>query len=90
MIFKLLLNIQKNISQNINIFLNILFGEINISNSSQIFFVNVYMNIYQNIHMNIYMNIHMPSDRITRATSLAWTRKFDENLNEAWSDEDED
>ena len=36
-ILKLLLNIQKNISQNKNIFLNILFGEINISISSQIF-----------------------------------------------------
>ena len=28
--------------------------------------------------------------RITKATRLAWTRKFDENLNQGWSDEDED
>ena len=38
------------------------------------------LNIYQNIHINIYMNIHMTSDRVTKATRLAWTWKFDENL----------
>ena len=43
------MNIQKNISLNINIFLNILFGETNIS-VSQIFIVNIYTNIYLNIH----------------------------------------
>ena len=84
------MNIQKNISQNKNIFLNILFGEINISISSQIFIVNIYMNIYLNIHLNIYMNIQITSDQVTRATHLAWTRKFDENLKQGWSDEDED
>jgi len=28
--------------------------------------------------------------QITRATLLAWTRKFDETLNQGWSDGDED
>ena len=28
--------------------------------------------------------------QISRATRLAWTRKFDENRNEGWSDEDGD
>ena len=46
----LLLKIQKNIFQNINIFLNIFFGEKNISISSQVFIVNIYTNIYLNIH----------------------------------------
>ena len=26
------------------------------------------------------MNIQITSDRVTRATDLAWTKKFDENL----------
>ena len=46
------------------------------------------MNIHLNIHLNIYMNIQITSDRGTRATHLAWTRKFDENLIQGWSDED--
>ena len=36
------------------------------------------------------MNIKITSDRVTRATHLAWTRKFDEKLKQGWSDEDED
>jgi len=40
------------------------------------------------------MNIRTTSDRVTGdqgiATRLAWTRKFDENLKQGWSDEDED
>ena len=49
------------------------------------------MNIHLNIHLNIYMNIQITSDLVTRATHLAsWTRKFDENLKQGWSDEDED
>ena len=54
----------------------------NISISSQIFIVN------------IYMNIHTTSDRVTAyqgiATHLAWTRKFDENLKQGWTDSDVD
>ena len=83
------MNIQKNISQNKKIFLNILFGEINIYFITNIH-VNIYMNIYLNILLNIYMNIQITSDRVTRAMHLAWTRKFDENLKQGWSDEDED
>ena len=48
------------------------------------------MNIYLNIHLNIYINIQITSDRVTRATHLAWTRKFDENLKQGWTDSDED
>ena len=54
------------------------------------FISNNYMNIYLNNNMNIHMNIHTTLDQVTRAMRLAWTRKFDENLKQGWSDEDED
>ena len=44
------------------------------------------MNIYLNIHCNIYMNIQITSDWVTRATHLAWTRKFDETLKQGWNE----
>ena len=47
---KIAIEYSKNIFQNPNIFWNILFGEINLSISSQIFIANIYMNIYLNIH----------------------------------------
>ena len=61
--FKLLLNIQRNISQNKNIFLNILFGETNISISSQIL-MQIFKWIFIWIFIvNIFMNIQITSDQ---------------------------